>query len=108
VLRVLAPRALVFATVSGVLVVGSAMAVSPSSSPVEELPQAVPTWSVADRAAQPECVPTAQWPEGRLGSAVVVHRFSDDATLRVSFLEAWRTNHNQTEADDLWVLGVCP
>ncbi|RNL63161.1 hypothetical protein EFK50_15770 [Nocardioides marmoriginsengisoli] len=108
VLRVLVPRALVFATLSGVLLVGSAMAVSPSSAPAEALPRVAPTWSVADRAAQPDCVPTASWPEGRLGSAVVVHRFSDDATVRLPFLEAWRTNHNESEADDLWVLGVCP
>lgn len=108
VLRVLLPRAAVFALVVVVLTLGRAMAVDPSSAPLEQLPTGVPTWSAADRAAEPDCLPSAQWPAGKPGSAVVVHRFSDDSTRRLAFVTAWKLNHNGTEVDDVWVLGVCP
>lgn len=108
VLRVLVPRAAAFALVVLVLLLGRAMAVNPSSAPFEEIPAGVPTWSAADRAAEPDCVPSADWPTGTPGSAVVVHRYSDDSTVRLAFDVAWDLNHNATEVDDVWVLGVCP
>lgn len=108
VLRVLVPRALMFAALATVLLVGKVMAVNPSAAPFGDLPSATPTWTAADRAAEPDCVPHADWPEGTPAAEVVVHRFSDRATVRLPFVEAWNLNHNATEVDDLWVLGVCP
>lgn len=107
-LRVLVPRATVFALVVLVLALGRAMAVEPSAAPFEQIPTGLPVWSLAEQAAQPDCVPAAQWPTGKPGSAVVVHRFSDDSTQRLAFDAAWRLNHNATEVDDVWVLGICP
>ena len=107
VLHVVVPRALIFVSLAAALLIGNVMAMNPSSAPLA--PTLIePTWSAAARAADPDCVPSAQWPEGTPGSAVVVHRYSDGATVRVPFLQAWRANHNDTETDDLWVLGVCP
>jgi len=108
VARVLVPRLALFGALSSALLVGNAMSLSPSAAPLEQLPNVEPTWSAAERAAEPDCVPAAAWPEGKPGAEVVVHRFSDGSTQRVDFLEAWRGNHNQTEVDDVWVLGVCP
>ncbi|MCZ4498062.1 MAG: hypothetical protein JWQ74_615 [Marmoricola sp.] len=108
VLRVLVPRVAGFAAVVFVLLLGKVMAVSPTSAPFEALPTAVPTWSSADRAAEPDCVAAADWPEGTLADEVVVHRFADDSTVRMAFTDAWAANHDVTEVDDLWVLAVCP
>ena len=107
VLRVLVPRAAAFAMVVLVLMLGRAMAVNPSAAPFEEIPAGVPSWSAAEQAAEPDCVPSADWPTGKLGSAVVVHRYSDDSTQRLALDLAWDLNHNATEVDDVWVLGVC-
>jgi hypothetical protein len=107
-LRVLLPRTTAFAMVVLVVMLGRAMAVAPSAAPFEAIPTGEPTWSAAEQAAEPDCVPSADWPTGTPGSAVVVHRFSDDSTQRLPFLTAWRLNHNDTEVDDVWVLGVCP
>jgi hypothetical protein len=38
---------------------------------------------------------------------VVVQVLRDGRHLEVGFDRAWRLNHNGTEVDDLWVLGVC-
>lgn len=107
VLHVVVPRALIFASIAAVLLVGNVMRMNPSAARLAPV-QVQPVWTAADQAAQPGCVPSSQWPEGTPGSAVVVHRFSDGATLKVPFMTAWRANHDATEADDLWVLGVCP
>jgi len=106
--RVLTPRLVVFGALSSALLVGQAMSLSPSASPLEQTLPTVPTWSAEDRAAEPGCVPAADWPEGKPGAAVVVHRYSDGSVERVPFLDAWRENHNGSEVDDVWVLGVCP
>lgn len=107
VLRVLVPRVVAFLAFSAMLLVGQAMSFSPSAAPLDRLPSVVPTWSAPDRAAEPGCVPVADWPTGTPARAVVVHRFSDERIVRVDFDTAWKVNHNRTEADDLWVLGVC-
>lgn len=108
VARVLVPRLALFGALGSALLVGNAMSLSPSAAPLEQLPDAKPTWSATERAAEPDCLPAADWPSGKPGSEVVVHRFSDGSTQRVDFLRAWRQNHNKTEVDDVWVLGVCP
>jgi hypothetical protein len=105
--RVVLVRALLFSSVAAVLLIGNVMAMNPSAA--RTTPTVIaPTWSAADRAEQPGCFPSGTWPSGVPASAVVVYRFSDHATVRVPFGAAWRANHDATEVDDLYVLGVCP
>lgn len=108
VVRVLTPRLVVFGALASALLVGNAMSLSPSAAPLDQALPTMPTWSAADRAAEPDCLPAAAWPAGKPGAEVVVHRFGDGSVERVPFLDAWRENHNDTEVDDVWVLGVCP
>lgn len=105
---VLVPRLVVFGALASALLVGNAMALHPSAAPLEQLPEVMPVWTAAERAAHPDCVATADWPAGTPASEVVVHRFSDDRTVRIGFDAAWQENHNQTEVDDVWVLAACP
>lgn len=107
VARVLVPRLALFGALSSALLVGNAMSLSPSAAPLEQLPVEVPTWSAAERAAEPDCIPESAWPAGEPAAAVVVHRFDEDRTVRMDFADAWDVNHNQTETDDVWVLGIC-
>ncbi len=107
-MRALIPRTIGFAAISAALLVGQAMAVSPSSAPIESLPTVAPTWTSAIAAAHPGCVPSVQWPAGKPASAVIAHRFSDDTTDRIAFDVAWALNHDSSESNDVWVLGVCP
>lgn len=106
--RVLTPRLVLFGAFTSALAVGNAMSMSPSAAPFDQALPTVPSWSVADRAAEPDCVPAADWPAGKPAAAVVVHRFSNGSVERVPFLDAWHENRNGSEADDTWVLGVCP
>ncbi|MCW2854555.1 MAG: hypothetical protein JWR52_170 [Marmoricola sp.] len=108
VLRTLIPRVVGFAAISSALLVGQAMAVTPSSAPIDSVPSVAPVWSAAIQAAHPGCVPSAQWPAGKPASAVIAHRFSDDSTDRIAFGTAWALNHDTSESNDVWVLGVCP
>jgi len=119
VLRVLVPRALVFGAGATMLLVGQAMAVSPSvgpsgppltepaGQPSEQVLAGPPSWTAADAAAYPGCVRSAAWPTGRPAERVVVHSFREDRHRALAFDVAWRLNHNDTEADDVWVVGVC-
>lgn len=106
--RVLTPRLVIFGALASALLVGNAMSLSPSAAPLEQELPTMPTWSAADRAAEPSCLPAADWPAGKPGASVVVHRFSDSSVRRIPFLDAWRENHNGSDSDDVWVLGVCP
>ena len=108
VCRVLVPRLLLFGAVATAVLVGQAMTVSPTASQIDALPAPAPIWSLADRVAQPDCVPLASWPEGKPAARVVVSRAADERVLRIGFDRAWAANHNGTTADDLWVLAVCP
>lgn len=108
VVRVLTPRLVIFGALASALLVGNAMSLSPSAAPLDQELLMMPTWSAADRAAEPDCLPSADWPAGKPGAAVVVHRFSNASVERMPFLDAWSQNHNDSEADDVWVLGVCP
>jgi len=107
-LRVLVPRVGIFAGVVTVLLLGKVMALNPTSAPFEPLPSTVPTWSAAEQAASPGCVPASDWPEGTPADEVVVHRFSDGSHVRIPFVDAWKANHDLTEVNDVWMLAVCP
>jgi hypothetical protein len=96
-LRTLIPRAVVFAAVAAALLVGQVMAVNPSSAPIDSQSAAVPVWTPAIQAAHPGCVPSAQWPAGKPA-----------ASERIAFDTAWSLNHDNSESNDVWVLGVCP
>lgn len=68
--------------------------------------QNVPTWTtdMADRF--PACHDAATQPEGVTPAAVVV--VHQDATVeRVTFQQAWDDTHDQTWANDVWVVGSC-
>lgn len=107
-LRLLIPRAVGFAAIAAALLVGQAMAVNPSSAPIDSLATPAPVWTPAIQAAHPGCVPSTQWPAGKPASAVIAHRFSDDTTDLIGFDTAWSMNHDATETNDVWVVGVCP
>lgn len=102
------PRTVLFGTLAGALLLGQAMAVDPLAAEVDGSPMRIPVWTAADAAAQPGCVSSADWPEGRLADSVVVHSFRDGLNERMAFDAAWRVNHNATETDDVWVVGICP
>jgi len=105
--RALVPRALLFACIATAILVGQAMSVQPISAELDAKPAPAPTWTLAQRAAEPDCVPLESWPKGRPAAAVVVSRASDGKVVKVNFDDAWAANHNAGAADDLWVLGVC-
>jgi hypothetical protein len=107
-LRVFIPRMVGFAAIAGALLVGQAMSFSQSAAPLTSEISSVPTWDASDQAAYPGCEDSAKWPAGKLADDVVVHRFNDGATEKLPFDDAWRLNHDASEADDVWVLGVCP
>ena len=114
-LRMMVARLAVFSAAASMLVLGHAMAVDPSAhadvapgaAVADAAVSVAPTWTPADAAAYPGCVSSADWPAGRPAPYVVVHSFRDDAHRKVSFDAAWRANHDETEVDDVWVLGVC-
>jgi hypothetical protein len=107
-LRVLVPRALVFATVALALLAGNAMSASATSARLDARPAPAPMWSLSDRAAEPDCVPLKSWPQGKPAAQVVVSGAEDASVARISFDRAWAVNHNASAADDVWVLAVCP
>lgn len=105
--RVLLPRILLFATVATAILVGQAAATNPTAARLDAEPAPAPMWTLAERAAEPDCVPLSSWPKGKPAADVVVSRASDGKVVRISFDRAWAANHNTVTADDLWVLGVC-
>lgn len=110
-LRVAVPRVVAFLGVAAMLGVGQAMAVSPSALsialPPEHAVTAAPTWTVVDTQAFPGCRPAAAWPTGTPAAYVVVHSYREDRHRKMAFDAAWRDNHDGTEANDVWVIGVC-
>lgn len=107
--RVLVPRIVLFGVVTTTL--GLARLLSVDTSPpsaLERLPLVMPSWTVTDQRAHPGCVPSVAWPEGSPAGSLVTYSFRDHRRRKVSFAEAWRRNHDRTEVDDVWVLGVCP
>lgn len=108
-LRVLVPRLMMFALTTTILGLTRLLSVHPSAQPAaEQVPTPMPSWTAADQRAHPRCVPSASWPEGKPADFVVVYSFRDHVRRKVAFAEAWKRNHNHTEADDIWVLGICP
>jgi hypothetical protein len=108
VVRVLVTRLAVFGAAAAVVALGHLMApISSSSSPAEPSARELPSWTVSDSAAYPDCVPFASWPTGRPAAALVVYSFRDHAERLLPFDVAWAANHNVTEVDDVWVVGVC-
>lgn len=110
VLRALVPRAVGFGLVAAALALGQAIAVNPSAHSVAVIDDGavqVPVWTLADAVAYPECVSSRVWPTGAPAESLVVHDARADLTRKLSFDRAWRINHNDTEADDVWVVGVC-
>ena len=108
VARTLLPRTVIFGALSAALLVGNAMSVDPLAAPADSTATALPTWTSEVAAAHPDCVDVAAWPEGRPAETVVAYSFQGQAADEVAFDRAWALNHNASEADDLWVLGVCP
>jgi len=112
VLRTVVLRAAVFGVVAAAIGLGQAIALEPSSdssaSLVEQVAEAPPAWTPADARAYPGCVPLSAWPSGKPAPYVVVQSVREDTHHRVAFDRAWQLNHNATETDDVWVLGVCP
>lgn len=106
-LRVLLPRTVLFGVGAAILGLGQVLAVNPSAALAEDTGVQTPTWTAEDRAAHPECTPASDWPAGAPAEHVVVHSFRDGLHHKVRFDRAWDANHNDTEVDDSWVLGVC-
>ena len=110
-LRVVVPRLVAFLGIAAMLGVGQAMAVAPSALstglPPERVAPATPAWTAHDAQAFPGCRPAAAWPSGTPAAYVVVHSFREDRHRTMAFDVAWRANHDDTEADDVWVIGVC-
>jgi hypothetical protein len=95
----------------GAAVLGLARPVSadPSAQPTyEQAPSPMPSWTEADQRAHPRCLASAAWPKGRTADVIITYSFRDHVRRRVAFAEAWKWNHNRTEVDDIWVLGICP
>jgi hypothetical protein len=111
VLRTLVPRAALFAGGVATLLLGQAMAVAPSAhssgAASGDLAVRMPAWTVADAAAHPGCVPSTAWPAEQVAAYLVVHAFRDGLDRTMSLDAAWAANHNDTEVDDVWVVGVC-
>jgi hypothetical protein len=110
-LRALVPRLALFAAAAAVVVAGQWMSPRPSvdtSAIGTDRTLPLPAWSAVDRAAHPDCIPAAEWVPGRLARGVVVQTVRDSEHRKISFDRAWRRNHNGTDVDDVWVLGLCP
>lgn len=109
VARTLLPRTVIFGTLASALLVGNAMSVDRLAAPAgPATSSAPPTWTDDVAMAHPGCVDSADWPDGRPADSVVAYSFQGQESQRIAFDRAWALNHNATEADDLWVLGVCP
>ena len=109
VLRALVPRAVVFGIGAAIIGLGQAMSVDSTATSVTAADQELrePAWTWADHADHPGCVPSAVWPTGTPADFVVVHSFRTDDHRKIAFDVAWRLNHNDTDVDDVWVIGVC-
>jgi hypothetical protein len=105
-LRVLLLRVVMFAVLTTTLGITQLVPVQ-AAALVLETPSPMPSWTATDLRAHPRCVPSASWPEGQPAEVLVVYRFRDQQRHEVAFADAWEDNHNATEVDDVWVLGVC-
>ena len=110
-LRIVGPRLVAFFGVATMLGVGQAITVSPSAQstglPPDRAVRVTPAWTALDAKAFPGCRPASEWPQGTPAAYVVVHSYREDRHRTMAFDDAWRANHDGTEADDVWVIGVC-
>ena len=107
--RVLVPRVVMFGVATAILGLARVLSVDPSAQPpAEQVATWMPSWTAADQLAHPECVPSASWPEGKPADFIFAYSFRDHVRRKVTFADAWKKNHNHTEVDDIWVLGMCP
>ena len=109
-LRVLVPRLALFLAVCVTLACGHALGqgfASGSAAVTGDQTLSVPSWSTADTTEHPECTPAEKWPAGDLAAYVVVQAVRDGVHRKITFDRAWRLNHDDTDVDDVWVLGVC-
>jgi hypothetical protein len=110
-LRIVVPRLVGFLGVAAMFGLGQAMAVSPSAHssvlPPERAVQVAPAWTAADAQDFPGCRPAAAWPSGTPAAYLVVHSYRQGRHVKMAFDVAWQANHDDTEANDVWVIGVC-
>lgn len=111
VMRVLVPRVAMFGCLAACIALGHVMAMDTSAHATGRGPAEAgmhrPTWHPQYAAEYPGCMPSYAWPAGQLASSLVVYSFRDQVRRRVPFAAAWRANHDATEVDDVWVIGVC-
>lgn len=107
VLRLLVVRTVGSALLIALVLVGQAMVIQPSRAELEALPGVVPTWSMLEQSAYPGCVRAEDWPPDTWGAAVVGYSREQGRTSLVDFDRAWEINHNDSESDDLAVVGIC-
>ncbi|MCX6395465.1 MAG: hypothetical protein NTV23_03160 [Propionibacteriales bacterium] len=105
-------RLLVVRTVGSVVLVatalfGQSLAMQPSGADLEAGPVPATVRPVLDRVAYPDCVRPQDWPANTWGASVIAYSATDGRTRQVSFDRAWEVTHNDTEADDVTVLGIC-
>lgn len=107
VLRLLVVRTLGSVVLIALVLVGQSMVIQPSRAELDALPGMAPRWSILEQSAYPGCVRVDDWPPNTWGSAVVAYNPEQGRTTRVDFDRAWEINHNESESDDLKVLGIC-
>jgi hypothetical protein len=106
--RLVLVRTAVLAVVAAAIVLGHTLGTAVSSHGLVPYDDPQPTWTGQESLAFPGCVATTAWDPEQVPSALVVYAFGDDVRLKMTFERAWRLNHNQTEVDDVQVLGACP
>jgi hypothetical protein len=110
-MRTVVLRVAAFGVLAAIIGLGQAMTLDPSAdasaAQVESIADPPPSWTSADASAFPGCVSLSTWPSGTPAPYVVVQSVREDTHRRLTFDRAWRLNHNATETDDVWVLGVC-
>lgn len=107
VARALIPRAVLFGAMACALLVGQAMSVDPLASTAGYQPAVRPTWTSADGTANPGCISARAWHAGDVAKSVVAYRSGATRSVQLPFDTAWRLNHDATEVNDVWVVGLC-
>jgi hypothetical protein len=109
VLRALMTRVVPFVAVAAMVLLGRTLGPDQSAQLAETATSQTPTptWTAADWTDHPECVPSAEWPTGTPAGFVVVQAVGTTVHTKLAFDRAWEQNHNASEVDDVWVVGVC-
>src|SRR4051794_10081930 len=109
-LRVLLQRTVAFGVCAVFVVAGRAMGGHPTEhvdAVIVERATPSAVWTLTDAASYPGCVPSAAWVARTPARSVVVQGTIGSAHREIAFDLAWRLNHNDRRADDVWVLGLC-